>query len=161
MNAERLARVRHACGFTLIEALATLLILSIGLLGVAALQLNSLRDNHGSAMRSQATFLAYDVVDRMRANRRAAVAGEYDVALGASGTAGTIAGDDLVAWKQEIAATLPPADIDGDGTLDPADGSVARNGNVFVVTIAWGDARDGDPDAGNALQFAMQTQLSN
>ena len=56
-------------GFTLVEVLVALVVLSIGLLGVAALQLTSLRSNHSSAMRSQATFLAYDIIDRMRANR--------------------------------------------------------------------------------------------
>src|SRR5262249_56408603 len=62
------SRSRRARGFTLIEALVALLVLSIGLLGVAALQLTSLRSNPSSSFRSQATLLAYDVVDRMRAN---------------------------------------------------------------------------------------------
>jgi type IV pilus assembly protein PilV len=154
-------------GFTLIEVLVTMVILSVGLLGMAALQLTGIRNNQGSAMRTQATMLAYDIVDRMRANRRVAVQGGYDIALGADGQAGTMAGDDLIAWKAAIARTLPKADVDGNGTIDDADGSIARNGAVFTVTIAYGDTRRGDvneenpaaPDA--AVQFQVRTQLEN
>ena len=58
-------------GFSLIEVLVALLILSIGLLGLAALQTTSLQYNTGSYLRTQATFLAYDILDRMRANSAA------------------------------------------------------------------------------------------
>ena len=61
-----------AAGFTLIESLVALLVLSIGLLGVAAMQLASLQANNGAFQRTQATFLAQDIADRMRANREAA-----------------------------------------------------------------------------------------
>jgi type IV pilus assembly protein PilV len=154
-------------GFTLIEVLVTMVILSVGLLGMAALQLTGIRNNQGSAMRTQATMLAYDIVDRMRANRQAAVSGAYDIGLGAAGAAGSIAGADLIAWKAAIARTLPKADVDGNGTIDDANGSIARNGDVFTVTIAYGDTRRGDvneenPNALNAaVQFQVRTQLRN
>ncbi len=63
-------------GFTLVEALVALLAPSIGLLGVAGLQLSGLRNNLSAAWRSQATYLSYDIIDRMRANRdgRSAIA---------------------------------------------------------------------------------------
>jgi type IV pilus assembly protein PilV len=60
-------------GFSLIEVLVALLVLSIGLLGLAALQTTSLQYNTGSYFRTQATFLAYDIIDRMRANTAAVV----------------------------------------------------------------------------------------
>jgi type IV pilus assembly protein PilV len=147
-------------GFTLIEMLVSLVVLSIGLLGVAALQLTSLRSNHSSAMRSQATFLAYDIIDRMRANREAAVEdGAYNIDLGDAPTGGTLAGDDLVAWKENIAATLPA--IDNAGTPEPADGSVAQNGEIFTVTIRWADWDDTGAAGRTPLEFTMDTQLSN
>jgi type IV pilus assembly protein PilV len=149
---------RHG-GFTLIEALVALLVISIGLLGVAALQMTSLRSNHASAMRSQATVLAYDIVDRMRANRAAALAGNYNIALGAAGTAGTVAGDDLVAWKQNISRTLPATD--NAGTPQPADGAVVQNGAIFTVTIRWNDWDDSGATTRTPLQFSMETQLLN
>lgn len=60
-------------GFSLVEVLVALLVLSIGLLGLAALQTTSLQYNTGSYLRTQATFLAYDIIDRMRANSAAVV----------------------------------------------------------------------------------------
>lgn len=143
-------------GFTLIETLVALLVLSIGLLGVAALQLSSLRANQGAAMRSQATFLAYDILDRMRSNRLAAIAGGYDIALGAAGGTGSQAADDLTAWKASLNTTLPSGD-----------GSVARNGNVFTVSVVWDSARDTNDEIGSVTTgqqlttFTMQTQHLN
>jgi len=58
-------------GFTLVEILITVLILSIGLLGLAGLQVRSMKSNHSSYLRSQATIMAYDIIDRMRANPKA------------------------------------------------------------------------------------------
>ncbi|WP_024657509.1 type IV pilus modification protein PilV [Pseudomonas syringae USA007] len=61
------ARHRQA-GMTLIEVLVSVLILAIGLLGAAAIQLNALKYTDSSAMTSQASFIAYDMMDRIRAN---------------------------------------------------------------------------------------------
>lgn len=143
----------------MIEVLVALVVLAIGLLGVAALQLTSLRSNHSSAMRSQATFLAYDIIDRMRANQSSLDADKnrYVVALEANGVAGTVHGDDIRAWKQNIARTLP-AFIEG-GTSKPADGAVARTGDIFTVTIKWGDWDDSAATGRPPLTFTMDTQL--
>ncbi len=59
----------RARGFTLVEALVALLALSIGLLGIAGMQLTGMRANMSAGWRSQATYLGYDIIDRMRANR--------------------------------------------------------------------------------------------
>lgn len=56
-------------GFSLIEVLVALLVLSVGLLGLAALQTTGLAFNHQSYERTQAVIQAYDIIDRMRANR--------------------------------------------------------------------------------------------
>jgi type IV pilus assembly protein PilV len=61
-------RKKHQGGFTLLEVLIALLILSIGLLGLAALQTTGLRSNQMASMRTLATTTAYDITDRMRAN---------------------------------------------------------------------------------------------
>lgn len=55
-------------GFTLLEVLISMLILTIGLLGMAALMMSSLQANQGAALRSTATILSYDIADRMRSN---------------------------------------------------------------------------------------------
>jgi type IV pilus assembly protein PilV len=68
---------RRNNGFTLIEVLIALLVLSFGLLGLAMLQATGLRFNNDSYMRTQATILAYDLIDRIRANKAASDAGYY------------------------------------------------------------------------------------
>ena len=69
-------------GFTLLEVLVAMLVLAIGLLGLAGLMTSSMRDNLSASHRTQATWLAYDILDRMRANRTSAIAGSYATTLG-------------------------------------------------------------------------------
>jgi type IV pilus assembly protein PilV len=142
-----------ARGFTLIESLVALLVLSIGLLGVAAMQLASLQANNGAFQRTQATFLAQDIADRMRANRTAAIAEDYDFALGdaAPVAPATIAEQDIVAWKARLAATLPQGAVeppDAAIDVDPATG-------VALITVVWDDSK-GEEDL---LTFDMRTRL--
>ncbi len=120
--------LRRQGGTTLVEALAALLILSIGLLGVAGLQISALRANHGALLRSQATELAHDITDRMRANRTAALAGDYSIALGSTPSGTALSDIDLIAWKQTLGVVLPGGD-----------GAVASAGNLVTVTIQWSD----------------------
>lgn len=126
MNMSTRSRAR---GFTLVEALVALLALSIGLLGIAGMQLTGMRANMTAAWRSQATYLGYDILDRMRANlnRRA----DYVIGTGAAPTGTSVAALDLAAWKTNLAATLPS----GDGT-------VAVNGNNVTITVQWREERD-------------------
>ena len=65
-------------GFSLIEILVSLLILSVGLLGIATAQVSSIKMNQGAYHRSQANILLTEVLDRMRLNRDAFLAGNYD-----------------------------------------------------------------------------------
>ena len=65
-------------GFSLLEVLIAVVVLSIGLLGLASLQATSLRMNQEALMRSQEAHLAYDMIDRMRANRPGFIAGTYN-----------------------------------------------------------------------------------
>lgn len=134
-------------GATLIEVLVALLVLSIGLLGVAALLSTGMRNNYDAHLRSQATVLAHDIVDRMRANRTAALGGNYDTALTDKIT---LSGDDpvfttdLSEWKGRLATALPVGR-----------GAVSRNGSVVTVTIQWDDSGGANPP----LQFQTQTDL--
>lgn len=142
-----------ARGFSLIEVMLALLVTSIGLLGLAALQTVSLKQNHDAYLRSQAVFLAHDMVERMRANRQQALSGAYDVAFGATGGSG-LAADDLSQWQSAIGALLPA----GQGAVD-VDG--ARR--IATVSVRWDDAR-GDRGAENVqggalLVFAVTTEI--
>ena len=71
MNPMNRQAIQNQAGFSLLEVLIALLILSIGLLGLAALQTTGLRSNQMASMRTTATQLAYDITDRMRANPEA------------------------------------------------------------------------------------------
>jgi len=72
-NTSRLQR-----GVGLIEVLVAVLILALGLLGMAGLQSKSLRANQSSYARSQAVMYSYYILDAMRADRNAALVGTYD-----------------------------------------------------------------------------------
>jgi type IV pilus assembly protein PilV len=140
-------------GFTLIEVLVALFVLSIGMLGVAALQMTSLQVNTGSYLRTQATFLAYDIIDRMRANSGAVIdAGRYDVSSSSalnsvltayaacktsackcgatSCTSDNLAVYDIGTWYDLTVATLPGAE-----TAPPTiDINATRRA---TITIRW------------------------
>lgn len=149
-------------GATLIEVLVAMIILAIGLLGLAGLQSVSVQSNQGAYYRSQATILANDMADRMRANRNAALAGDYTQSSFPNSSAahevsGTVAQQDLAQWLNNLAVTLPQ----GSGTI-------VTNDNVVTISIRWEDARarikssneTSDQAAANRLEtFAYRTRL--
>jgi len=123
---------RHSMrGFTLLEVLVAIVVLSIGLLGLAGLMASSLKNSHSAYQRTQATWLAYDALDRMRANRQVAMAGGYNLALGATPGGSALAAIDLGEWDAALANTLPA----GKGSI-----AVAAGGAVKIV-VQWNDAR--------------------
>lgn len=136
--------VRPNRGFSLIEVLIALVILSIGLLALAALQATGMRNNHSSYLRGQATLLANDALDRMRANRQSALEGNYVIAIDEDPTTGTVAGDDLDDWKTLLVENLPLGD-----------GAITLDGRDITVTVQWDDSR-GEEDP---VQFVVETQL--
>ncbi len=157
-NRNHMRRLDRQSGFTLIEVLVAVIVLSIGLVGVAGLQAVSLKNNQSAFMRSQASALAYDLADRMRANVPGANAGMYDpTAKAATASCKTPTGcttqqmaqNDLFEWDAAITTYLPVGQgfvcIDStpnDGTAfgDPqCDGT----GTLFAIKIWWDDDRDG------------------
>lgn len=104
-------RMRPAGGFTLVEVLVTIVVLSLGVLGVAGLQMSTMRATRAAYYRSQAAILAQQIVAAMRANRSAAVrAGSYDTGFSdrVSCRDGVgLAACDLARWKAALASRLP------------------------------------------------------
>lgn len=74
-------------GFSMVEAMVSVLVLSGGLLGLAFLQAQGMKFNADAYQRTQATVLAYDIIDRLRANPVAANAGAYVVASSSAAAA--------------------------------------------------------------------------
>lgn len=129
-------------GTTLIETLVALLVLSIGLLGVAGLQLSSLQNNRGAHLRSQAQVMSYDIADRMRANRDTALKGGYTIGFGATATGTGVAVVDLNNWKAALAVALPS----GDGQVETV------GTNMIRITVRWTDTI-------GTQQFTTQTRI--
>jgi type IV pilus assembly protein PilV len=129
-------------GFTLIEAMVALIVLSVGLLGIAAMYVETLRANRTSLYRTQAVALASDIADRMRANR--APANAYACGAPCDPTAGNnaIADADLAQWMNTIAARLPGGTADVEYTAPGANTPAA-----YVVTISWTEVGQDDPVA--------------
>lgn len=134
-------------GFTLLEVLVTVVILALGLLGYAGLQMASLKNSASAYQRTQATILAYDIIDRMRVNRVQAIAAGYNIAIGSPPAGAGVAGDDLVDWKMLVANALPG----GDASI------AVNNTGATLIVIQWSDKRD--QSASSTLQFRTQTVL--
>ena len=152
----------HEQGFTLVEILVAVFILALGLLGLSGLQVASLQNNHSAYLRSQATLLAYDMADRMRANMTAVTALDYDQPTATmnanchsvSGCTTTeMALHDMYEWSDpgspiSVANLLPGGVgmvcIDGNPNIGTSttlgcDG----NGNSYAIKVWWKDDRSG------------------
>jgi type IV pilus assembly protein PilV len=114
-------------GMTLIEVLVALVILSVGLLGAAAFQMNALKYTDSARMTSQASFIAYDMMDRIRANSAA----DYTVTPPTSGNASVARDQDLYDFTSNIVNFGGPT----------ATGSITLNQRVYTITITWDDSR--------------------
>ena len=141
-------------GFSLLEVLVALLVVSIGLLGLAGLTAASIKNNQSAYQRSVASWLAYDILDRMRANSAAAQLGGYNIAYGAPSAGAGMALTDLTEWKQQLAASLPSGD-----------GEIVLAGGVSTIRVRWNDTRglgtlNSQGYVGNSAQsLAISSQL--
>lgn len=146
-------------GFTILEVLIALLVFSLGLLGMAGLLVISVKTNHSAYLRTQASFMAQSMGDRMRANLPRVWAGDYDGTYSGttgdtdpcpSGTACTrenVATRDKSQFETQLGDQLPNASADiactPDGTVDvsPSEqaGGAPYTGLCHIV-ISWSEA---------------------
>ena len=125
-------------GFTLIEVLIALIILSVGMLGIAGLYVHSMQAGRTSVFRHHAVTLAGDVADRIRANPRAvgayALAGANNNCVdgGISCTPGQMAANDIFLWDLQAADTLPDGQVAiiFDNTVVPP---------TYQITVSWNE----------------------
>lgn len=127
---------RKSGGFTLIEVLIALIIMSVGMLGIAGLYVHSMQAGRTSLFQHHAVTLAGDVADRIRANSRAFgayAAGGADnncVDGGLDCTPVQMAANDIFLWQQQAADTLPNgavAIVFNNGVVPP----------TYQITISW------------------------
>lgn len=151
MEAARMNSGRMA-GFSIVEALVALVVLAVGMLGIAALYVESLRAGRSAVYRTQAVNLASDMADRIRANRLAGTA--YDTATyggnpaqqgcvgGAPCNAQQLAQDDLARWLDSIRNPALPTALPGN-----ANGTVTVNNAMvppqYTIQVTWSEPGEG------------------
>ena len=141
-----MATKRISSGFTLLEVLIALLVFSLGLLGMAGLLMVAVKTNHSAYLRTQASFLAQSMADRMRANTPRVWTGDYSTtyptgdtdpcASGAACSRADVATRDKAIWSTQISDLLPNATA-----------VIACTPNAGV-TITTDEARNGAPYSG-------------
>lgn len=164
--------IRQQRGFTLIEVLVAMLIVAVGILGVAGMQVVSLQQNRNALLRDQALQLGNDILDRMRANPLTDYSANPDVTLDSEPPASENCMDDncdrnemkefdVAQWK----CSLNPIDDAGEvfaicadfnivqAALPVGKGSIERDGNVHIVTVEWTNDREG-----NVSQIVLRTR---
>lgn len=120
-------------GFTLVEVLIALIVLSIGLLGIAAMYVETLRANRSALVRTQAIALASDLADRIRSNR--VPANNY---TGSGVNAQAIA--DLAGWNDQVGDQLPG----GTGAVLFRAGT-ATTPALYMIQVSWTEVGQDDP----------------
>jgi len=147
-------RKARARGFSMVEALVALVVLSVGMLGIASLYVVTLRSSGSAISRMQAVNLASDLADRIRANRTAreayeeAGADEECVGETAACSPDDMAAHDLFLWDAQLEATLGAS----------AAGSVAVDGagalRTYTITVSWKEP--GEPEE---LSYQLRMQI--
>jgi len=155
--------INKSKGFTIVEVLVAMVIMAIGVLGLGVLQLTSLQNTQSGQMKSQASILAYGIIDSMRTNSTSVTAGNYTLALDAETpeaancygaeadcTAQQMATSDVNHWRTALDTSLPS----GTGGIGIAD---LGTSTLVTITISWIDpysAADGNE------QIVLTSELS-
>ena len=150
-------------GISLIEVMMAVLIFSIGLIGLASLMVMATRSNHAAYLRTQVTYLAHNMADRMSANPIGVWSNSYnstayplsvtqDCSAGCSPA--ELAKYDQQMWSNQLRTFLPPgatAQITcapGTGGFNPVSaGQVDKRppyGGTCAMSITWGERSAGD-----------------
>lgn len=122
-------------GVGLIEILIALLVLSIGLLGLSALQVNATKQSHSLMLRTQAINLAYDIADRLRINGTAAAAGDYQVDITDSGVNALLQGE----AKTDIEHFFAQVSRLPGGDFAISAGQSVGGATRYAIHICWAD----------------------
>lgn len=154
-------------GFSMLEILITLVIIAVALLGTAGLQVYAMRMGKSGEFRTQAVFLASDIAERMEANKTAAVAGNYAVALTNSPSVASadcsaipcdtasLAGWDISGWENAIIAVgLPQASWQITQTT-------AGNPSTYQIVINWTDRNSTKSGSGENFSYTATRIVSN
>ncbi len=139
-------------GFSLVEVLIALVIMSVGMLGIAGLFVQGMQAGRTSVLRHHAVTLAGDIADRIRANPRAGVA--YEGAGVDNGCVGygndcdeaTMAAHDVFLWEQQAVDSLPAGAVTVvfDNTATPP---------IYTIDVTWSEP--GEPNMGYTIAIPV------
>ncbi len=143
---------RH--GFSLIEVMVTLAIVSVAALGMASLQVVAVRSNNSALLESQAATAAQDLIERIRANPTGNYSTTFEETISVSEVppckgvnsncdAVAMARHDLMDWKCSLGAVAMSSTCATRGIagqLPNGDGSITVVGNTFTISVLWFDA---------------------
>jgi len=147
---------KSVAGFSMIEMLIAIIVLSVGLIGIAALQARGQQFNYVAYVRTQASFLAYDIMDRMRLNQKAhsgdtgidiksTYLNQVSSARSAAADVGSLepncdrspcsyqqlAQYDLASWFKALQDNLPDGDAE-----------IKKEGDSLRIIVKWAESRD-------------------
>ncbi len=141
MNRNTTLVMSRQSGIGLIEVLVAVAVLSIGLLGIGALQGVSLRNNNNSYFRTQATMAANQILDEVRANRREIL------------FRGSWRPDQEAAWETMIEEMFPNGELELTDTGDGGWSCVPANCEILKIRIRWSDeVQSGNSSSQSAAQ---------
>lgn len=148
---KKISSLKTQKGVGLIEVLVSMLILSICLLGMAALQTVALRNGQSAQSRSMAGILSNSITDAMRANVTAARGGAYNSSscTVSTATSTSLADDDINAWLSSLKRTIGQS----------ACGIVACQGGQCDITVQWVDSRTGSTSTAGGYAVTTRVQL--
>lgn len=128
-------------GFSLVELLVALVVVSLGLGGILYSQARGIQTLNAGGWRAQAAVLAEHIIERARANPEVS----YTVAFGTTPSGSTVSEVDLRSWKTQLSRNLPQGDgrIVTTATVDAASGDTFE---MIDVTVRWDDQRAGSSD---------------
>ncbi len=156
-HARRLRSGRSGqAGFSMVEVLVAVFVLSLGLLGYAATLAATVRASHTAHQRTQATALAYEVIDMIRANRFNYNQYLTDFAQVAPAATGTLGSRDLAAWKQRLAAALP----NGQARIQVDTPGIGGAQRMLVrVFIRWDESRGARDPSQLSTRLELQAEI--
>ncbi|KLB39228.1 type IV pilus modification protein PilV [Xanthomonas hortorum pv. gardneri] len=136
-------------GISLIEVLISVLVLGVGMLGIAAMQATALRNSQSSLERSQAVIQVYTIFDAMRANSEVATSGGYNTTscTAPTGGGGSLVSNDINGWLQGLKTSINST----------ACGTIACSATTCEAVVKWDDSRAKNGSA--VQQFSIKTRL--
>ena len=148
-------------GFSLIEILVTMIILAVGLLGLASLQAMSLKNVNNTQFRTLATIYAYDMAERMRSNKQGVTGGNYDSVDGDESdpsctgcSVSAMAQLDAFEWNTMIKQNANA------GGLPSGVGTVTKNGSLYDIKVTWTEqGRDSSGGTVSSNDFILSIRI--